>query len=142
MKLKTNWRFTKWKNLNIAFVIQHIHNVLRNFTNLQIFFYITKWNNLNIAFVIQHIHNVLRNFTNLQIFFYIYTLKWGIKWRKCSVQSIHLTDFYLKLKNMLCSWLEVCFLIFYKWSYSQRCFDVVQRCGNRHWTWQRCFDVV
>ena len=29
-----------------------------------------------------------------------------------------------------------------KWSYSQRCFNAVQRCENRRWKWQRCFDVV
>ena len=26
---------------------------------------------------------------------------------------------------------------FFKWSYSQRWFDVVQRCENRRWKWQR-----
>ena len=30
----------KWNGLNIVFVVQYIHNVLRIFTALQIFFYI------------------------------------------------------------------------------------------------------
>ena len=45
-------------------------------------------------------------------------------------------------KILLHSWLKVYFLIFYKWSYSQRCSDVAQRFGNRRWKWQQCFDVV
>ena len=37
---------------------------------------------------------------------------------------------------------ESVLIFFFKWSYSQRCFDVAQRCENRRWKWQRCFDVV
>ena len=28
-----------------------------------------------------------------------------------------------------------------KWSYLQRCFNVAQRCENRHWKRQRCFEL-
>ena len=31
---------------------------------------------------------------------------------------------------------------FFKWIHLQRCFDVAQRCENRRWKWQHCFDVV
>ena len=56
VKLEKNVYFTRWNDLNIAFIIQHIHDV------------------------------VLRIFTDLQIFFYIvYPLKWGIKWICCSI---------------------------------------------------------
>ena len=64
VKLKKDGYFTRWNDLNIAFIIQHIHDV------------------------------VLRIFTDLQIFFYIiYPLKWGIKWI-CSSIVIHSLFFY------------------------------------------------
>ena len=31
---------------------------------------------------------------------------------------------------------------FFKWSYSQRCFDLAQCYESRCWIWQRCFHVV
>lgn len=37
-----------------------------------------------------------------------------------------------KSKNS-CYWLEVYFLISYKWSCSKRSFDVAQRCGDQPW---------
>ena len=40
MKLKTRCHFIKWNVLNIVFVTQHIHSVLRISTALQIFFYV------------------------------------------------------------------------------------------------------
>ena len=33
-------------------------------------------------------------------------------------------------------------LFFLKWSNSERCFDVAQRCENRRSKRRRCFDVV
>ena len=50
-------------------------------------------------------------------------------------------SFILKLKNisLFLTWCSI--FIFFKWSYSQRCFDVAQRCENLRWKWQRCFDV-
>ena len=53
--------------------------------------------------------------------------------------------YYLRLKNiiLLLNWgLIFFFFFFFKSSYSQRCFNVVQRCENLSWKWQRCFDVV
>ena len=48
------------------------------------------------------------------------------------LSSEYLSDFYLKLKKIfLCSWDKVYFLIFCKWSCSQRYFDVAQRFGNQ-----------
>ena len=64
VKLKKDGYFTRWNDLNNAFIIQHIHDV------------------------------VLRIFTDLQMFFYIiYPLKWGIKW-KCSLIVIYSLFFY------------------------------------------------
>ena len=40
----------------------------------------------------------------------------------------------LKLKNIIL--LLNRGLFFFKWSYSQRCFKVAQRCKNRRWKWQ------
>ena len=30
----------------------------------------------------------------------------------------------------------------FKFSYSQSCFDVAQRCRNQRWKWQHCFEVA
>ena len=49
LKLKSSWHFVKWITLNPVFMTHHIHNILRFFTVLQLFFYIyslkreTKW---------------------------------------------------------------------------------------------------
>ena len=47
----------------------------------------------------------------------------------------------LKFKNIIL-FLNRCLNIFFKWSYSEGCFEVAQRCENRRWKSQRCFDVV
>ena len=61
------------------------------------------------------------------MFFYKFLLKWG------KMKKILSPTCTLKLKNIILflNW----GLIFFKWSYSQRC-------ENRRWKWQRCFDVV
>ena len=43
----------------------------------------------------------------------------------------------LKLKNIILFLNRVLIFIFYKWSFSQCCFNVAQRCENVCWTWQR-----
>ena len=49
LKLKSSWHFVKWITLNAVSMTHHIHNILRFFTVLQLFFYIyslkreTKW---------------------------------------------------------------------------------------------------
>ena len=47
----------------------------------------------------------------------------------------------VKLKNIILL-LNRGLTFFFKWSYSQRCFDVAQCCEYRRWKWQRSFDVV
>ena len=62
-------------------------------------------------------------------------LKWG-KMKKNIESNIffEVQKYYFVFESML--------KYFFKWSYSQGCFDVAQRCENRRWKWQRCFDVV
>ena len=48
----------------------------------------------------------------------------------------------LKLKNIILFLNRGLILFFFKWSYSQRCFNVAQRCENLRWKWRLCFDVV
>ena len=74
------------------------------------------------------IFDVLRVFEALQRFFYKFLLKWG-KNEEDSESSIFFeTQKYIYFLNRG--------LIFsFKWSYSQRCFDVAQRCVNRSWKW-------
>ena len=48
----------------------------------------------------------------------------------------------LKLRNVILFLNQGLIFIFYKWLYSQRCFNVAQRCENLHWKWQRCLEVV
>ena len=43
----------------------------------------------------------------------------------------------LKLKNIILFLNRVLIFIFYKWSFSQCCFNVAQRCENLRWNWQR-----
>ena len=49
-------------------------------------------------------------------------------------------------KMLFCFWLKVYALFIYlsifKWSHSQRCFNIAKHCDNRRWKWQYCFDVV
>ena len=47
----------------------------------------------------------------------------------------------LKLKNIILFLNRGSIFIFYKWSYSQRCFNVTQHSKNLRWKW-RCFDYV
>ena len=63
-------------------------------------------------------------------------VKMGKKWRK-----ILSPTYSLKFKNIIL-FLNWCLYFFSNWSYSQRCFDVAQRCENRRWKTQRCFNVV
>ena len=105
MKLRPNWHFTKWDDLNILFFIQYI----RCFKNF--------WGSANIL---------------LQI-----PVKMGKKWRKFeSSIFFEAQKYYFVFESRLF------FSFFFKWSYSQSCFDVVQRCENQRWKWQSCFDVA
>ena len=62
------------------------------------------------------------------MFFYKFLLKWG------KMKKILSPTCTLKLKNIIL-FLNWGLIFFFKWSYSQRC-------ENRRWKWQRCFDVV
>ena len=63
----------------------------------------------------------------------MFFLKWRIKWRRFWVQCILWTS-----KIWFC--FESRFNCYhFKWSYSQRCFDVPQRFKNLRWKWQRCW---
>ena len=68
-----------------------------------------------------------------------YILFWG-------ATSFNSNDFFLTKKILLCFWLEIYLFIYlflsFQMVYSQCCFDVVQRCENRHWKIQRCFEVI
>ena len=68
------------------------------------------------------------------MFFYNFLLKW-VKMKKILSPA-----YSLKLQNIVLFFNP--FLFFFKWSYWQRCFDDAQRCENRSWKQQRCFDVV
>ena len=48
----------------------------------------------------------------------------------------------LNFRNIILFLTRGSIFIFFKLSYSQRCFDVAQRCDNLHWNRQRWFDVV
>ena len=76
-----------------------------------------KWDGLNIASVIQYFTSS-KNFAALQIFFYVF------------FEAVKYFVFESRL-----------IFIFFKWSYSQRCFNVAQRCEYLSWKWQRCLDV-
>ena len=75
-------------------------------------------------FVIQ-IFNVLRFFEALQMFFYKFFLKWGKNEEKM------LSPTYSLQFKIVILFLNRGLYIFFKWSHSQRCFDVAQRCENR-----------
>ena len=89
---------------------------------------------LNILFVIQYIR-CFKNFWGSANVLLQIPLKIG---KKIKVLS---PAYSLKLKNIIL-FLNRGLIFFFKWSYSQRCFDVAKRCQNRRWKWQRCFDVV
>ena len=80
------------------------------------------------------IFNVLRIYKALQILFYKFLLKWGKNEDFESTIFFETQKYYFVFESRLS--------FFSKWSYSQCCFDVAQRCENRRWKWQRCFDVV
>ena len=75
--------------------------------------------------------DVLKIFEALQILFYKFFLKWG-KIEEDFESSIFLEaqKYYFAFESRL--------NFFMKWSYSQGCFNAVQRCENRRWKWQRC----
>ena len=89
---------------------------------------------LNTLFVIQYIR-CFKNFWGSANLLLQIPLKMG---KKIKVLS---PTYSLKLKNIIL-FLNRGLIFFSKWSYSQRCFDVAQRCQNQRWKWQRCFDVV
>ena len=62
-------------------------------------------------------------------------LKWG-KMKKNIESNIffEVQKYYFVFESRL--------IFFFKWSYLQRRFDVVQCCKSRRWKWQRCFNVV
>ena len=58
------------------------------------------------------------------MFFYKFLLKWE------KMKKILSPAYSLKLKNIIL-FFNRGLPFFFKWSYSQRCFDVAQRCENR-----------
>ena len=52
----------------------------------------------------------------------------------CFSENLLAQKYYLAFESRL--------NFFFKWSYSQRCFDVAQRCLIQRWNTQRCFNVV
>ena len=96
----------------------------------------TKWYGLNIVFVIQDIR-CFKNFCGTANTLLHIHLK-----MENNMMKISSPVYSLKLKNIILFLTRGPVLIFFKWSYSQRCFDVAQHCENLRWKWQRCFDVV
>ena len=73
----------------------------------------------------------------LQILFYKFLIKWG-KTEEDFESSILLESqkYYFAFESRLI------FFFFLKWSYSQRCFDVAQRCSIQPWNTQLFFNVA
>ena len=88
-----------------------------------------------IYFLLFSIFDVLRIFEALQIFFYKFLLKLG------KIEKRFESSIFLEAQKYYFAF-ELRLNLFFKWSYSQRCFDVAQRCKNQRWKWQRCFDIV
>ena len=65
-----------------------------------------------------------------------FPLKMGNK-----VKNILSPAYSLKLRNTILI-LSRGLIFSIKWSYSQRCLDIAQRCENWHWKWHHCFDVA
>ena len=80
------------------------------------------------------IFDVLRIYEALQIFFYKFLLKWGKNEDFESTRFFEAQKYYFVFESML--------NFFSKWSYSQRCFDFVQRFSIQCWNMQRCFNVI
>ena len=74
-----------------------------------------------IYFLLFGIFDVLRIFEAMQMFFYKFLLKWG-KFFESSIY-FEAQKYYIVFESSL--------IFFFKWLYSQRCFDVAQRCENR-----------
>ena len=88
----------------------------------------TKWDALNILFVIQYIRCFRKIWGSADALLQI-PLKMGKKWKKFWVQHI------LWSSKILFCFESRLYIFFFKWLYSQRCFDVVQLCENRRWKW-------
>ena len=74
------------------------------------------------------IFDVLERFEALRMLFYKFLLKWGRNEKNFeSSISFEVQKYYFVLNRG--------FIFFFKWLYSQRCFDVVQLCENRRWKW-------
>ena len=74
------------------------------------------------------IFDVLERFEALRMLFYKFLLKWGKNEKNFeSSISFEVQKYYFVLNRG--------FIFFFKWLYSQRCFDVVQLCENRRWKW-------
>ena len=74
------------------------------------------------------IFDVLESFEALRMFFYKFLVKWGKNEKNFeSSISFEVQKYYFVLNRG--------FIFFFKWLYSQRCFDVVQLCENRRWKW-------
>ena len=74
------------------------------------------------------IFDVLERFEALRMLFYKFLLKWGKNEKNFeSSISFEVQKYYFVLNRG--------FIFFFKWLYSQRCFDIVQLCENRRWKW-------
>ena len=75
------------------------------------------------------IFDVLERFEALRMLFYKFLLKWGKNEKNFeSSISFEVQKYYFVLNRGF-------IFFFFKWLYSQRCFDVVQLCENRRWKW-------
>ena len=81
------------------------------------------------------IFDALRIFEALQIFFN----KFLLKWEKNEVDFE--SRIFFEAQNIIL-FLNLDIPLFFKWSKSQRCFDVAQRCSIQRWNTQRCFSTV
>ena len=88
-----------------------------------------------IKFLLFNIFHALRIFEALQIFFSKFLVKYG-KNEEGFESSIFFEaqKYYFVFESRL--------NFFFKRSYSQRCFDVVQRCKNRRWKFRRCLTLI
>ena len=90
----------------------------------QLTFYKVRW--FKYTFCLFSIFGVLRIFEALQMFFYKFLSKQG-KNEEDIESSIFFEGqkYYFNFESRLD--------FFFKWSYSQCCFDVARRCKNRRW---------
>ena len=99
----------------------------------QLTFYKVRW--FKYSFVIQYIQ-CFKNFWGSGNTLLHIPLKMENK-----MKNILILMYSLKLKNIILFLTRGSIFIFFKWSYSQRCFDVAQRCKFQRWRTQRCFNV-